>query len=394
MNYNFSDRISSLKPSAIREILKATSDPSVIPLAAGNPAAEAFPAKEIAEISADILANSPVPALQYSITEGYPAFLEATRGFACRRENLIRDFDAIMAVSGAQQGIELATKCLCNEGDTIICEDPSFIGSLNAFRSYKLNLVGIPLESDGIDPAKLEQALKDNPKTRFIYLIPNFQNPTGITTSAQKRMAIYDIAKKYGVLILEDDPYGALRFEGEHLPSFKSMDSEGIVIHCGSFSKIISPGMRLGYTIAPAEIISKMTVAKQASDVHSGIWAQMVCNKFLREYDIEAHIERIRGIYSKKCALMLSCMDKHFNKAVTYTRPEGGLFVWCKLPDGADMLDFCKKSVERRVALVPGVAFTAQVGAPSQCFRMNYSTPSDEGIIKGVELVGELTQSL
>ncbi len=394
MNYNFSDRISSLKPSAIREILKATSDPSVIPLAAGNPAAEAFPAEEIAAISAEILSTNPVGALQYSITEGYPPMLESIRKFACRRENMIRDFDSIMTVSGAQQGIELATKCLCNEGDTIICEDPSFIGSLNAFRSYKLNLVGIPLESDGIDPAKLEQALKDNPRTRFIYLIPNFQNPTGITTSAEKRTAIYDIAKKYGVLILEDDPYGALRFEGEHLPSFKSMDTEGIVVHCGSFSKIISPGMRLGYTIAPAEIISKMTVAKQASDVHSGIWAQMVCDKFLRNYDIDAHIEKLKVIYKRKCSLMLSCMDEHFSPAVSYTRPEGGLFVWCTLPDGVDMLGFCKRSVAERVALVPGVAFTAQVGAPSQCFRMNYSTPSDEGIQKGVELVGKLTKTL
>jgi len=394
MNYFISDRMASLQPSAIREILKATADPSIIPFAAGNPSTEAFPVKEIAAISADIFEHDPITALQYSITEGYPPLRESIRPFACRHEQLFHGEDNLITCSGAQQGIELTTKCLCNEGDTVLCEDPSFIGSLNTFRSYHTNLVGIPMESDGIDLNKLEQALRDNPHTRFIYLIPNFQNPSGITTSLAKRKAIYQLARRYGVMILEDNPYGELRYAGEPIPSIKSMDTDDIVIYCGSFSKILSPGMRVGYVIAPQTVLAKIIVAKQASDVHTTIWAQMVCDRFLRTVDMEAHVARLQDIYRKKSGLMLSCMDADFDPRVTYTRPEGGLFLWCTLPDGVDMLGFCKKAVENKVAIVPGVAFTAQVGAPSQCFRMNFSTPSDDGIRRGVEILGKMTHNL
>ena len=392
MNYHISDRMASLQPSAIREILKATSDPSIIPFAAGNPAAEAFPAKEIAAISAEILEKEPITALQYSITEGYPLLRESIKEFACRHENLFHGDDGIITCSGAQQGIELTTKCLCNEGDTVICEDPSFIGSLNTFRSYKTNLVGIPMEADGMNLELLEKALKENPNTRFIYVIPNFQNPSGYTTSLEKRKAIYALAKQYGVMILEDNPYGELRYSGQSVASIKSFDEDNIVVYCGSFSKIISPGMRIGYVIAPQQLLAKIIVAKQASDVHSNIWAQMVCDRFLRSTNMDDHIAKLNDIYRRKIGLMLSCMDEHFSKSVTYTRPEGGLFLWCDLPEHVDMMAFCSKAVENKVAVVPGIAFAVQPGSHTHSIRLNFSTPSDEGIVRGIEILGKMTQ--
>lgn len=395
MKYRFSDRISALQPSAIREILKLSSDPSVIPFSAGNPAPEAFPTEAIATISNKILAQNPIEALQYSLTEGYPALRDCMKDFTFSTYNIGKPFDELIIVSGAQQGMELTCKALCNEGDTIICEDPSFIGSLNAFRSYNTHLVGIPMEEDGLQVELLEKALKENGNTKFIYVIPNFQNPTGKTMSLAKRQAVYQLACQYDVMILEDNPYGDLRFEGEDLPSIKSMDEEGRVIYVGSFSKVLSPGMRVGYLIAHETLVSKIIVAKQSSDVHTNILAQIICERFVTDYDMNGHLEKLRAIYKHKCQLMLSEMDKHFANCVTYTRPEGGLFIWCTLPEGVDMKAFCTKAVtEYKVAVVPGSAFSVTEGSPTQCFRLNFSTPTDEQIIKGIEILGKLTHTL
>ncbi len=395
MKYNFSDRISALQPSAIREILKMSSDPQVISFAAGNPAPDAFPTEAIAEISKQVLEQNPIGALQYSLTEGYPLLRDALKDFTFSHYGVGKAFDELIIVSGAQQGIELTCKVLCNEGDTIICEDPSFIGSLNSFRSYNTHLVGVSMEEDGISTTALEKAIQDNPSAKFIYVIPNFQNPTGKTMSLEKRKSVYELAKKYSIMILEDNPYGDLRFEGEDLPSIKSMDTEGLVIYVGSFSKVLSPGMRVGYLIAHQELVSKIVVAKQCADVHSNILAQIICERFMANYDMAAHIARLKEIYKHKCKLMLSEMDKHFSECVTYTRPEGGLFIWCTLPAGVDMVEFCKRAVsEYKVAVVPGSAFTVIEGASTQDFRINFSTPTDEQIIKGIEILGKMTKEL
>lgn len=394
MNFHFSDKIASLKPSAIREILKSTSDPTIISFAAGNPAPDAFPTKAVSEITADILKNDPIAALQYSVSEGYPALRQTMKNFISEHYQIGREYDDLIIVSGAQQGIELSAKVLLNEGDTLICENPSFIGSLNAFRSYNINLVGIPQTEGGIDIELLEKALKENPRTRLLYLIPNFQNPTGTCMSLEKRKAVLDLAEKYDFIILEDNPYGDLRFAGEHIPAIKSMDTEGRVIYCGSFSKILAPGIRVGYVCAHNDAIAKITVAKQCSDVHTTILSQMICDRFINNYDIDGHIENIRKIYAHKCGLMLSEMDQHFHPAVQYTRPEGGLFIWCTLPDGTDMIDFCKKAVEKKVAVVPGNAFNADEAAPSNSFRLNFSTPTDQQIVDGIRILGELTHQI
>ena len=394
MRYQFSQKIDALQPSAIREILKATADPSVISFAAGNPAPEAFPVEAVQKITREILEENPISALQYSVTEGYPPLRDQLTRLVKERYGIGRDFDQVLVVSGAQQGICLAAHCLLDEGDKVVSESPSFIGSLNAFRSFSFQLVGVQMEEDGIDIDRLEQALKENPNAKFIYTIPNFQNPTGITMSLEKRKAVYRLALEYGVLILEDNPYGELRFAGEDIPTIKSMDTEGIVIYCGSFSKVLSPGLRVGYVVAPKEIIAKMTVAKQSSDVHTTILSQMICERFLAAYDFAAHIAGLREIYRKKSALMIREMDGCFSPAVTHTNPQGGLFLWCSLPKGADMPAFCQKAVEQGVAVVPGSAFLTDESGNSESVRLNFSTPTDEQIKKGIGLLGDLTKKL
>ena len=395
MNYNFSEKVSHLQASAIREILKFTSDPEVISFAAGNPAPEAFPVEDVKRISKDILEENPILALQYSVTEGYTPLRNILKERMRNQGNFNPDTDELIITSGAQQSNELAAKVLCDEGDTIICEAPSFIGSLNAFKSYNVNLVGVELESDGINIEKLEKAIKSNKNTRLIYLIPNFQNPTGLTMSLEKRKRVYELAEKYDIFILEDNPYGDIRFAGEDIQSIKSMDKSGRVIYSGTFSKVLAPGIRVGYCSAPKEIVSKIIVCKQVSDVHTNIWAQILAERFLSTCDMEKHLVDIRKIYKHKCELMLGEIEKNFSDKVKFTKPEGGLFIWCTLPDDCDMMGFCKRAVsEFKVAVVPGTAFTINETDRTTSFRLNFSTPTDEQIIKGCELIGKLSREM
>ena len=391
MDYIFSDRIAALKPSAIREILKATADPGVIPFAAGNPAPEAFPVEAIRSFSRDILEENPIAALQYGISEGYGPLRELVRRRMSDKFRSVADSDDVIIVSGAQQGSELTCKILCNEGDTVLCENPSFIGVLNALRSYNVNLRGIPMEEDGVSIGEMERALREEKNVKLMYLIPNFQNPTGITMSLAKRRAVYELAKRYGVVIIEDNPYGDLRFAGEDLPNIKSMDTEGLVVYCGSFSKILSPGLRVGFVIAAKPLLQKMIVAKQVSDVHTSMLSQMLAERFMSHFDLEGHIGKIRQIYRHKCARMIEGMEAHFDPRIRFTRPDGGLFLWCTLPQGADMPAYCRKAADAGVAVVPGVAFNASPNDPSDSFRLNYSTPRDEQIVRGIEILGSIS---
>ncbi len=394
MEYRISEKMKELKPSAIREIFKSLTDPEMIAFAAGNPAPESFPVEAMNKISGEIFATQPVTALQYSITEGYMPLREAVAKRLKDKFSIGREGDMTLIVSGGQQGLELAAKTMCDEGDVIICENPSFIGALNAYRTLGIKLVGVELESDGMDMAALEQALIDNPRAKMIYTIPTFHNPAGITMSLEKRKQMYALAKKYQVVILEDNPYGELRFVGEEIPTIKSMDEEGIVIYCGSFSKVLSAGMRIGFVSVPRGIGQKMVVAKQVEDVHTNIFFQMLCHKFMTEYDMDGHIEGIRALYRRKCGLMLEGLEKHLPKAVSFTRPEGGLFVWCTLPEGIKLDDVVKKALEQKVAVVPGTAFNCDVNASSNAFRLNYSTPSDEQIVRGTEILGNVIKAL
>ena len=393
MEYRISDKLKNLKPSAIREIFKSLTNPEIIAFAAGNPAAESFPMDFIRKKSAEILENSPVAALQYSLTEGYPALRVAVKARLKDAFGIGREFDETIITSGGQQGIELFCKVMCNEGDVVISESPSFIGSLNCFRSNGAKIVGVDMDEDGMNITCLENALKNNPRAKFIYVIPTFHNPMGITTGLEKRKAIYALAKQYGVMILEDNPYGELRFAGEDIPTIKSMDEDGLVAYSGSYSKVLSSGMRIGFLCAPAEVMSKIVVAKQGEDVHTNILCQMICEGFVTSDEYLPHLDKIRALYRHKASLMLDAMDKHFPDYVKYTRPEGGLFLWCTLPDDIELLGFVAKALENKVAVVPGTAFNCDVDAPSNAFRLNYSTPSDEQIVRGIEILGEVLRS-
>lgn len=392
MKYVFSDRISALKPSAIREILKVTSGGNVIPFAAGNPAPEVFPADVIENIASKILRQQPVTALQYGVTEGYLPLRERISEDLKARFNIGREFDEIIITAGAQQVVDLAAKVFLNESDTVICESPSFIGSLNCFRSYNACLKGIPVESDGMDIELLEKALETEKNVKMIYTIPNFQNPSGYTMSLEKRKALYELALKHNVIILEDNPYGELRYTGEDLPSIKSFDDEGIVIYAGSFSKVLSPGLRVGYSVSPAEITAKMTVGKQASDVHSPMICQMIVDRWLAECDTAEHIGFIRSVYSRKLNLMCDCLDSEISGLISYVRPLGGLFIWCELDRNINMLDFCKAAAAENVAVVPGTAFMASESDRTNCFRLNFSTPTDEQIVEGVKILKKVCE--
>lgn len=394
MEYYFSDKLGGLKPSAIREIFKSLSDPSIISFAAGNPSPLSFPVSDMAEISADIFANAPVEALQYSVTEGYPPLRRAVEARMREKFSIGGQGDMTIITSGGQQGIELACKALCNEGDIVVCEDPSFIGALNAFRSCGAKTVGLPIEGDGIDPEKLDALLERTPNVKLVYLIPTFQNPGGTTMGLEKRKAVYDICRRRGIMILEDNPYGELRFAGEDLPTLKSMDTEGIVLYCSSFSKILSAGIRLGYLCGPEPVVQKMVVAKQSEDVHTNIFFQMLTYRYMTERDLDAHIAKIRKLYREKCALMLDTLDRHMPASVTYSRPEGGLFIWMTLPDSIDMLTYVRAALEQKVAVVPGNTFLCDPEGSINAVRLNYSTPSDAEIVQGCEILASVARQM
>lgn len=391
MEYKFSQRVANLKPSAIREIFKYSADPSYIPLSAGNPAPDAFPNKEIQEISQKILEEMPITALQYGTTEGYAPLREHLSKYMRETHGIGTENDMLLITSGAQQVMDLLTKSLINPGDVVLCEEPSFIGSLNTFRSYQASLVGVPMDADGVNIEKLAQALQQNPTAKYFYTIPNFQNPSGITMSLEKRRSVYGLCRAHGVMILEDNPYGDLRFRGEDLPAIKSMDTDGIVMYAGTFSKVVSPGIRVGYAIGPAPVIQKMVVCKQGEDVHTNMWGQVLCHRFMTEYDYPAHLENLRSLYRKKGELLERNLEKYFApKGIRWSRFDGGLFAWCTLPEGIDMSAYVEKALKNHVCVVPGVAFLTDDTASCASFRINFSTPTEEQLVEGIRILSEI----
>lgn len=389
MSYKLSNKYANLKPSAVREILKATSQPGMIAFAGGSPAVDAFPCKEVELLSNKILSENPVSALVYGVSEGYEPLRNQVRDWLKRRENVGTDDDTVIITAGGTQVMDIATRILTSEGDTIICEDPSFIGSLNCFRSHGCKLVGVPIDDDGMNMQALEKAIKENPDAKFIYTIPNFQNPGGTTLSLEKRRKMYQLATENNLVILEDNPYGNLRVEGDDVPAIKSMDTEGIVIYAGSFSKILAPGLRVAYAVVPKKMAGAFTIGKQVSDVHTGVLNQMIVSRWFDEYDVDAHIENIRKIYRHKLSLMCDKLDECCGDFITYVKPQGGLFIWAKLDDKIDMLKYVNSLVEKKVAVVPGTAFMVDDTKPCSYIRLNFSTPSDADIIKGIEIMSQ-----
>ncbi len=389
----FSNRVKNLEASAIREIFKLLGKPGIISFAGGAPAPELFPKEELAEIAKDILLKNGEVALQYGITEGY-APLRNWVTERLKKDGIVKENDDCIIVSGGQQGIALAAKSLINPGDGVCCELPSFIGGLNCFRSYEAELFGVPLLEDGIDIDAFENLLKEHRNIKILYSIATFQNPSGITASYENRKKILELAEKYDFLIFEDNPYGELRFSGEDVPTMKSMDTNGRVIYFGSFSKILSPGLRLGFVCTDKTLMERMVICKQVSDVHTNVFSQMLAYEYLNRYSIDEHIKKLRQVYGKRSKLMMDSMDKYFPKCVKHTCPEGGIFLLCTMPDGYDSREVMKKALEQGVAFVPGNATMIDDKASYTIFRMNYSNASEEDIVEGVKRLGKVLHEL
>ena len=395
MDYRFSDKVLALKPNAIREILKSASDPDVISLSAGNPAPDAFPVEAIREISERLLRENPIGVLQYGVSEGYTPLRDTLKAYLKDKHDIGTEDDELIIVSGAQQVMDLAAKTFLNEGDVLVCEAPSFVGALNTFRSYNTELVGVPVDPDGMNMEALEKTLDENPRAKLIYTITNFQNPSGVTMSLEKKKRLYELAKAHNCLIIEDNPYGDLRYYGENVPAIKSFDTDGIVIYSGSFSKVLAPGIRVGYMMANKAAMAKMIICKQGQDVHTAMWSQMLCYELMTKYDFEAHLDYLRALYTKKAALCMELLDKYVvPHGIRYNKIEGGLFIWCDLPADTDMLDFCKKLTERKVCVVPGNAFLTDSAAECHSFRINFSTPTDEQLTQGIIEIGKLAEEI
>lgn len=394
MQFQYSDRIKQMKPSIIRELLKQMTSTDLISFAGGNPDADAFPVEDIQEISRMLLHEHPVQTLQYSLTDGYPPLLRAGEQYLNSSSPVKKSFDSMMVTSGSQQAMDILTKLLCNEGDLVATEDPAFLGAMASFRGYGVKMAGVPMEPDGVNLQQLEKVLSGEQKPKFFYTIPNFQNPTGITTSLEKRRAIYELCKKYEVLVLEDNPYGELRIEGEDLPPIKSFDQEGYVLYAASLSKIFAPGLRVAFCVGHADLIAKMVMAKQSIDVHTNIWAQRVCEEFLTQRDMGAHLARLRGIYREKADFMMSRLDEKLGNKIEYVKPQGGMFIWITLPAGVSMKEYVQRCLENKLAVVPGNAFYVDEEKPCQSFRINFSTPSKEQIVAGVDIMAKVLDEL
>ncbi|MEG2165237.1 MAG: PLP-dependent aminotransferase family protein [Ruthenibacterium sp.] len=393
MRYVFSNKMNRLAPSIIREILKQMNDPTLISFAGGNPAPSTFPAVDIARFSDELLTQNTTEMLQYSVSEGVPLVRDAIKNFANRHETLCRDTDDLLITSGSQQAMDFIAKCLCNEGDTVAVETPAFLGAYNAFLSYGAVLAGVPMEEDGVDLAALEAVFSAPKKPKFFYCIPNFQNPTGKTMSLAKRKAVYALSQQYNVPILEDNPYGELRFSGERIPNIKSFDTTGNVIYAGSFSKILCPGMRLAYCICQKDLHAKLVIAKQVCDVHTNVWAQRVCEQMLTRTDMQAHIASVCRVYRAKAEQMMAALDAKCPQ-IAYHKPQGGMFLWASLPDGVNMPEFVQKCLSKKLALVPGNAFMVDTAAPCQNIRMNFSMTDTEQIERGVEIMAQVLRAM
>ncbi|MBR2315805.1 MAG: PLP-dependent aminotransferase family protein [Clostridia bacterium] len=393
MNFEVSTRMSAVDSSAVAEILKSSVSPDVISLAGGNPDPSLFPNKELADIAGDILRTMPVQSLQYGKTEGYPQLIEKIAERLKRVEGIEKGDDSIIITAGATQAIELTSKILLNEGDTVIAENPSFLGAFNAFRSFGANIVGIDTNNDGMNLEALEKAIQENKNVKLLYVIPSFQNPMGTTMSLEKRKALYEIIKKYKLVTIEDNPYGDLTFDGERIPTIKSMDTEDLIVYCGSFSKIVAPGLRVGYALCNKKLAENISAAKQLADVHSPLLPQIMVSNYMEKYDLDELIDKMRHTYAHKCRTMLDAINEYFPEGVKCTAPKGGLFIWCDIGHGIDTYALAKKAAEHKVAFVPGNVFMVDSAKKTSTLRLNYSTMSDENIVEGIKRLGALIKS-
>ena len=381
---HFASRMNQMRASEIREILKITKRPEVISFAGGLPAPEVFPVEEIKRVTAIVLDEMGSEALQYSTTEGYDSLRRQIAGRIKKKAGASVSPEHILITNGSQQALDFCGKLYLDEGDIVLCESPTYLAAITAFRAYNPQLVGVPTDKDGMIPDALEAILKTKNRIKFIYVIPDFQNPTGRTWSNARRRALVALADKYGVPIVEDNPYGELRFEGEWLPSVKSLDTKGLVIYVSTFSKTFCPGMRIGWIAAAPPIIEKFVLIKQGADLHTSSISQRVISKYLDLYDYDANITMITGVYRQRRDAMIAAMDTYFPEGVSHTNPQGGLFLWVTLPPHIESVELLKRCLVHNVAFVPGDAFFPD-SAVTNTMRLNYSNMPEPRIVEGIQ---------
>ncbi len=383
----YASRFDHVSGSAIREIFKVIAQPGMISFAGGNPSLTALPDDTVAALAADVLAGDGKAILQYGATEGYPAFRESLLKWVNAHLNL--GVDTVLPVTGSTQAMDLLCKALINPGDVIIVENPSFLGNLQCMKLYEAKLIPVNSDENGLLPEHLEQLFRAH-HPKMLYTIPTFQNPTGLTLSAERRRQVAELAERYGVVVAEDDPYRDLRYEGEALPTIKSFDRAGWVVYLGSFSKTISPGLRVGYLAGDAGILRKCTVGKQSSDVHTANLNQAIVDQYLRRNLLPAHVAKICEGYRVQLRTMLDRLAL-FPGDVRFTRPEGGLFIWVELPASVNALALLQKAIDRKVAFVPGTHFYTD-GGHENTLRLNFSNSTVAQIDQGMSVLEELVR--
>lgn len=389
MSLRFAKRMDNMRASEIREMLKLTQRPEVISFAGGLPAPELFPVEEMKDVFVKVMEEYGRIALQYGPTEGYEPLREKILDRMVKVKVDKLTTDNILITSGSQQGLDFVAKAFINPGDVILCESPTYLGAINAFRAYEPRFVEVETDDEGMILEDLEKKLEENENVKFIYAIPDFQNPSGRTMSIERRKGLVELANKYNVAIVEDNPYGELRFEGEINPAIMHFDTEGRVIFLGTFSKIFSPGLRVGWIAAEKEVLKKFVLIKQGADLQSATVNQIAVAKFLDDFDIEVHIDKIKNVYKRRKDLMLNTIREEFPEGIKVTDPDGGLFTWVVLPKHINARELAAKALEKNVAYVPGGSFFPN-GGNENTFRVNYSNMEEERIVEGVRRLAQV----
>ena len=386
----YADRMSRVRPSAIRELLHLGADPNIVSFGGGYPDPTLFPMDDLHTIFDELLVAENALALQYTASNGLPA-LRLQVAERLTRDGISCDADDVLIIQGGQQGLDLCAKLVINPGDVVITENPTFLGALIAFNPYEPTYAAVRMDDDGMDMNHLEETLAAHPDAKMIYTVPDFQNPTGVTLGSERRQRLIELANSYQVLVVEDTPYRALRYDGEQLPTLKSLDIQGLVVHLGSFSKILAPGMRLGWAVANEEILPRLGLLKLAADTQSSTLNMAATSAYLSRYDLAAHIADALPVYRHKRDLMLETMASSFPSTVSFTRAEGGLFTWLTFPAGFDAAEFMRHDLlpRARVAFVPGATFFPVVEEPNHA-RLSFSGVPDEQLISGITAIGKL----
>lgn len=372
--------------NVIREILKLTQQGNVLSFAGGLPSPDSFPDDAIRAIADSVLAAQGSNLLQYATTEGYPPLRAAIAAWVSDR-GIEATLDKVAILSGSQQGLDLVCKAFINPGDAVLVETPTYLAFLDMLKMFEARPVHVPSDAEGMDPDLLEQAILEH-KPRVLYLVPTFRNPTGECMSASRRRQIVDIAARHGIIVIEDDAYGCLRYSGQHLPAVKASGYPG-VLYLGSFSKIVAPGLRVGYAIGEPSLLRPLVIAKQGADIHSSNLSQVIIAEFFARGLLTPHIERISSVYGSKRDTMLSAMERYFPEGAEITRPDGGLFIWATLPEGVSTTNMLERAVQERVAYIPGTPFFAN-GGGDRSMRLNFSNASIEEVEAGIERLGNV----